>query len=370
MCIYGLSFLLKIMKQNNIHKFWFAVVAIYFTFYITSMTMTTMSKSSCILVENEKILEQPFKVDTLNTRQTEKTIDFIKQNSKNEFFVVLSFTNEKTKYNEFTNVLSELDSNVGKVLDTLKENKLDSNTIVLFTSTNGPHRIYGREAGNCGSFKGEIFRGNKGENYECGIRVPTLLRWSESIKEKSESSEVSSSLDIFPTLLDLVGEKPKGGNQLDGKSLLPQLLKNGQVSSKTLKSSEEDTNRDFLFHYCGDVITAVRYKSFKAHFWTPYHEKGEDNCPFGITCGCLGKEHVEPLLYNTDSNPSETEELKNEEVVRLIKKAKEEHEKAIVKGSYNHLLTVPNPLNFPCCSKEPLNHFTKIFKVLTNQCKC
>jgi len=153
--------------------------------------------------------------------------------------------------------LSELDTNVGKILDTINDEKLESDTVVLFTSTNGPHRIYGREAGNCGKL-----RGNKGETLECGIRVPTILRWNNNIKENSERNQLTSSLDILPTFLDIAGIKSNVlKNGLDGKSLLKELAKNSQTK-KEISSNFEDQKKGIFI----SLLWKYYYSNYSQQF--------------------------------------------------------------------------------------------------------
>ncbi len=118
-------------------------------------------------------------------------------------------------------LISHLDDHVGKILDLLEELGLENDTLVLFSSDNGPtHDVGGVDTTFFDSTGG--LRGRKGSVYEGGLRVPFLARWPGRIEAGSMSTFVSGFQDLFPTLADLVGAPPPEG--LDGVSLLPALL--------------------------------------------------------------------------------------------------------------------------------------------------
>jgi len=95
--LYGLAVAVKFMNQRNSISYLAFAILLYTSVFSIAYLTTIISSNACILYENNEIIEQPFIVDTLNHRQTEKSIDFIKKNSKNPFFLVVSYTNEKTK---------------------------------------------------------------------------------------------------------------------------------------------------------------------------------------------------------------------------------------------------------------------------------
>ncbi len=119
-------------------------------------------------------------------------------------------------------MITRMDADVGKLLDWLKKNGLDDNTIVFFSSDNGPHR----EGGNNPDFNDSNgpLRGIKRDLYEGGIRVPTLVRWPGKVKAGSTTDFVGAFWDLFPTLADLAGVPEKVPARLDGLSFAPTLL--------------------------------------------------------------------------------------------------------------------------------------------------
>lgn len=122
-------------------------------------------------------------------------------------------------------MITRMDRSVGRIVERIKELKLDENTLIIFTSDNGP---IGGLAGTDAKFFGSLgsFRGMKGSLYEGGIRTPFIARWPGKIKAGVTSDLVAVFYDILPTLCDISGaEKPK---EIDGQSIVPTLLGNGE----------------------------------------------------------------------------------------------------------------------------------------------
>jgi arylsulfatase A-like enzyme len=130
-------------------------------------------------------------------------------------------------------MISHMDRDVGKIMDLVKSLGLDENTIILFSSDNGP--TYDRLGGSDSAYfeSAGVFRGMKGSLYEGGIRVPLVARWPGQIEEGRTTDHVSAFWDILPTFSEIAGATtPKG---LDGISFVPTLLgKAGQTSHKYL----------------------------------------------------------------------------------------------------------------------------------------
>jgi arylsulfatase A-like enzyme len=164
---------------------------------------------------------------------TDKAIDFIKANKSSPFCLYLPYFNihaplqAKTelieKYKNKTSsgpqknpiyaaMLETLDTNIGRLLDTLETEGLSNKTLLIFTSDNG----------GVGAFSSQSpLRGGKGMYYEGGIRVPLFVRWPETIKAGSISETPVTNLDFFPTFCAVAGTPPPAGKHLDGISLLP-----------------------------------------------------------------------------------------------------------------------------------------------------
>ena len=117
-------------------------------------------------------------------------------------------------------MIEVLDQQVGEILDKLDELGLTQNTLVMFTSDNGPHLEGGADPDYFDS--NGIYKGYKRDLYEGGIRVPMLARWPNKIKAKSNNNHISAFWDVLPTLLEISGQTlPK---RLDGISFLPSML--------------------------------------------------------------------------------------------------------------------------------------------------
>lgn len=198
----------------------------------------------------------------LTKQYTEHACRFIEQHQDESFFVYMPhsmphvpiFASEafkgRSKAGLFGDVISEIDGSVGAVLETLKRLKLDEQTLVIFTSDNGPWLSYGNHAGSAGPL-----REGKGTAWEGGQRVPFIARWPGKIPAGSVCDEVAGTIDVLPTLAEL-SASPLPPNKLDGRSILP-LLK-GHSGAKS--------PHDSYWYYWGKELHAVRSGSWKLHF--------------------------------------------------------------------------------------------------------
>src|SRR5690554_5172404 len=217
------------------------------------------------LYENEKIINPAVTAEDqaqFTTDFTERTIDFIKREKDGPFFVYLPhpmphvplFVSDKFKGKSeqglFGDVMMEIDWSVGQILKTLEENGLEENTLVIFTSDNGPWLNYGNHAGSTGGL-----REGKGTTFEGGQRVPCLMRWKGVISEGLVINNLTSAIDILPTLAHIAqAELPT--NRIDGVNLLP-----------LLKGEKEVTPREHFYYYYGqNSLEAVRSGNWKLVF--------------------------------------------------------------------------------------------------------
>lgn len=241
----------------------------------------------------------------LTTIYTNKAVEFIENHKEEPFFLYMPHSmvhvpiavSEKFKGKSgkglFADVMMELDWSVGKILKTLKENGLDENTLVIFTSDNGPWLNFGNHAGSAGPL-----REGKGSMWEGGPRVSTIMRWPGKIPEGTEINQIASTIDILPTLAEITGAAlPE--KKIDGVSILSLMI--GQ--------KEANPRNQFYYYYGGDLI-AVRKDNWKLVFPHTYRsyegvEPKNDGFP-----GPYGKGEVTELeLYDLDNDIGETNNL-------------------------------------------------------------
>jgi arylsulfatase A len=181
------------------------------------------------LIEGEKTIALNPDQTQLTTWYTEHAVKFIDANRDKPFFLYLAhsmphvplFVSDKfkgkTERGLFGDVIEEIDWSVGEVLAALKRNGMEENTLVIFTSDNGPWLSYGD---HCGSTAG--LREGKGTSWEGGVRVPCLMRWPGKIPAGRVSTDPLMTIDILPTLAHLAGA-PLPAHPIDGMNIWPLL---------------------------------------------------------------------------------------------------------------------------------------------------
>ncbi|MGQ8338766.1 sulfatase family protein [Sunxiuqinia sp. A32] len=278
------------------------------------------------LYENETIVNsnlQPEDVAHFTADFVDKTIDFMKRNQDKPFFVywpnplphVPLYASEKfkgkSKQGIYGDVMMEIDWGVGEIMKALEETGLDENTLVIFTSDNGPWLNYGDHAGSTGGL-----REGKGTSYEGGQRVPCLMMWKGVIQEGVVCNNLVSGIDILPTLAAIT-EAPLPKNKIDGVNILP-LLK-GDFAANPRK--------DFYYYYRRNNLEAVRNESWKLVFPHPGRtyegfQPGKDGMP-----GALNENFShEGGLYDLRRDPGERYDVSesNPEIVKMLEKIAEE----------------------------------------------
>lgn len=253
---------------------------------------------------------------------TEKAVGFIKKNKNKPFFLYVPHPlphvplaasarfKGKSARGIFGDVLMELDWSVGEILKELKTQGLDNNTLVIFTSDNGPWLNYGDHAGSSGGF-----REGKGTSFEGGQREPTLMRWPGVVPAGRVSNKLLSAIDILPTIAKLTGAK------------LPKEKIDGIEFVDLLKGDESKTPRkEFLYYYRRNSLEAVRKDNWKLVFAHPGRTyegslPGKNGQP-----GPAPEDHEWPkALYNLARDPSERYDVleQNPEIVAELEKIAE-----------------------------------------------
>ena len=239
-----------------------------------------------------KCLEENADQRYLTRQYTEHAVQFIEDHKDEPFLIYYAlnaphtplFTSEtftgKSRRGAYGDVVEELDWSVGQILKKLKETGIDDNTLVVFTSDNGPWFLVGLRGGSAG-----LLRGGKGSAWEGGFRVPAIFRYPSVIKPGTTCYNMASLMDLFNTVVSLCGGTVPQDRIIDGVDLTP-LMENPKVQVRK--------NMQF---WCGSHLRAVRQGQWKL-VYEPYEE-------YFIEHG-LDPEHMTPLLFNIEQDPSET----------------------------------------------------------------
>lgn len=268
------------------------------------------------LLRDKREIERPANQYTITRRYTEEAVRFIKANQERPFFIYLAhnlphvplFTSKEFQdvslRGLYGDVIEEIDWSVGQVLDTLRETGLAENTLVAFTSDNGPWLIFDQHGGSAG-----LLRGGKGSTWDGGMREPTIFWWPGTIEHRVVR-EIGSTLDMLPTCASLAGADLPEDLILDGYDISPALLGTGP------------SPRQEMFYYRGEQLFAVRKGPYKAHFTT---QSGYGDKPL---------KHDPPALYNLEHDPSEKYDIAKDhpDVVAELTKLAEQHKEAMVPG--------------------------------------
>lgn len=196
---------------------------------------------------------------TLTQRYTNFAVNFIQKNSKKPFFLYLPHSmphvpiaasknfKGKSKQGLYGDMMMELDWSVGEVMKALKASGIDKNTLVIFTSDNGPWLNFGNHAGSSGGL-----REGKGTIFEGGHRVPCIMRWPGVISAGEITNKLSATIDILPTIASVCNAKLPN-NQIDGLDILP-ILQNKVADSP---------RKYFYYYYNKNALKAVRRDDWK-----------------------------------------------------------------------------------------------------------
>lgn len=251
------------------------------------------------------------KIVALNPPQGELTVDytrravkFIEENKSSPFFVYLAHSmphvplhvsQMNARYGGsaglYSQVITEIDQSVGSILGTLRSLGLDKNTLVIFTSDNGPWLSYGDHAGSSGGF-----REGKGTTFEGGVRVPFIAYWPGKIPAGLVSKEPCMTIDMLPTLAHLTGAK------------LPELKIDGLNIWPVLSKQDAKSPHEALYFYWNRELQAVRLGPWKLHLPHNYASlkgpPGKDGKP-----GQYEQKRLPLSLFHLENDPGEKENL-------------------------------------------------------------
>lgn len=225
------------------------------------------------LMEGARVLKAPLSHEDQNqltTQYTQRAVQFIEKNRQRPFLIYLAHTmvhvplhvsdkfRGKTPRGLFGDVVEELDWSVGQILDTLRKHQLDRDTMVIFTSDNGPWLAYGDHAGSAGRL-----REGKGTMFDGGCREPTVMWWPGKIPAGTVCKTPAMTIDILPTIARLIGAKLPD-HTIDGRDIWP--LVSGQPGATS--------PHEAYYFYWGPTLEAVRMGQWKLHFPHNYRTLG------------------------------------------------------------------------------------------------
>ncbi|MBL6745856.1 MAG: sulfatase [Pseudomonadales bacterium] len=278
------------------------------------------------LYRGEQMIEDPVDQTTLTERYTREAVRFIEENNDNPFFLYIPHSfphvplfvsprfDGQSDAGLYGDVVETIDWSTGEIIDTLEREGLLENTLVMFTSDNGPW------------FEGSagIYRDRKGSSWEGGQRVPFIASWPGTIPAGTISDEPAMNIDLMPTLMELAGGHPPNDRTIDGKNMMPLLTGTGS------------SPHDALFLFNNDRIVGVRSGRWKLVVETRYRAT-QNSFEHSSYYGPDG------LLFDLQTDPSETYSYTREhpEIVERLKgyllEAREELDAAALPQMWNRL---------------------------------
>ena len=215
------------------------------------------------IYRNEQATDNPFEQSALTRRFTEEAVSYIETDADQPFFLFLSHTAPHiplvpspafagtSRAGVYGDVVEELDWSVGQVLEAVQRNQLSGNTVIIFTSDNGPF-----PEGSTGGL-----RGGKGTAWGGGYRVPFIARWPGRIPVSATADSMAMNIDLLPTLAEVTGVSPSRSVQLDGRSILPVLLGHTDTSP-----------HEVLYFFNNEQIVALRTEDWKMVIQAGYRD--------------------------------------------------------------------------------------------------
>ncbi len=277
---------------------------------------------------NEELIEPKSDMATLTKRYTDEAIEFIQQQKEHPFFVYIPHTmphtrldassqfKGKSKRGLYGDVIEEIDFNVGRVLDTIKELRLEGNTYVLFASDNGPWLVKNKDfadghlATDHGGSAGPL-RSGKVSTFEGGVRVPCVVWGPGRVPAGKVCHCIASTLDVLPTFAALAGADVPSDRAIDGEDI--RHLLHGEFD-------KANANKAY-FYYLRVHLQAVRQGRWKLHL--PRNKEPIGAAPFsrnGHIAPADRIEFVKPFLVDLDTDIGETSDVSKQhpEVVKLL----------------------------------------------------
>lgn len=257
------------------------------------------------LIEGEKTLAYLEDQQELTSWYTYKSLEFIEENQEKPFFLYLAhnmphvplYVSEKFKGKSeqgmYGDVMMEIDWSVGEIRKKLKELGLEDNTLIIFTSDNGPWFSYGGQAGSKGNL-----REGKGTSWEGGIRVPAIFTWPGKIPAGKIQDQAAMTIDVLPTLAKVTG------------SQLPQLKIDGSDIWPLVMGEKADL-KPYFAYYNRNELQAVIYGKWKLVFPHTYRTipQGTELRNDGIPVKYLNVQLEKASLFDLSKDPGETTDV-------------------------------------------------------------
>jgi arylsulfatase A-like enzyme len=240
---------------------------------------STLTKWQTPLMENEKIVELPVDQRTITRRCTDRGVAFIKENQKRPFFLYLPYSmphiplyvpdeiRDPDPKRAYINTIEHLDTEVGRIFDTLRELDLAKNTYVIFTTDNGPWLTFKHHGGSAGPL-----RDGKMSTFEGGQRVPAIIWAPGRIPPGTETAALASTIDVLPTIASLSGTSLPVDRVIDGVDISPLLT--GDVKSP---------REEFLYYALSGQLEGIRQGDWKLLAITPKGKNKPETMLFRLT---------------------------------------------------------------------------------------
>jgi len=250
------------------------------------------------LMQDDKPIEDTVLQEFLTVRYTEKALKFIDVNHENPFFLYLAYSMPHLPINTtedfkgkstaglYGDVIQTIDWSAGQIISKLQELGIDQNTMVVFTSDNGPWLYLpdrmlqgGNEWWHVGS--PGLLHGAKGTTYEGGNRVPGIISWPGKIEGGKVIHHPASTVDLFPTIAHATGSKIPDDRKYDGRDILSAL------------TGESEFPEFEFFYFRGRRVEAIRKGEWKLRMSRHLRNDVEEGIP------------LTPELFNLNRDPSE-----------------------------------------------------------------
>ena len=267
------------------------------------------------LIRGRKLIESPTDQELLTRRYTQEAVKWINSNKANPFFLYLAHNmphapvfasrdfQGKSKGGRYGDTIEEIDWSVGEVMKAIKDAKVDEETLIVFTSDNGPWSMFGPHGGTA-----KPLRGEKGTSWEGGYRVPGIFRWPGKIKPGTVNG-MAANLDLYSTFAAMTGGRdPEGMKGYISKDM----------SSVLLKETKSPRKKWFYSH--GGAL-AFRSGKYKIHLGSKDRSSNPDTRAHEPVA-----KHDPPLLYDLSTDIAEQTDIATDHpeiIARLLKEMKE-----------------------------------------------